>query len=85
MGAASGHRSDACSYSRPNQEALFSHAVDAISVLVGENQEHLCEDHPGSHNGSVARIGTNPQKLARVRQRIRVRLTIFCGIGNRTF
>src|SRR5665647_78994 len=33
----SGHRSDACSYSRPNQEALFSHAADAISVLVGEN------------------------------------------------
>jgi hypothetical protein len=32
-----GHRSDACSYSRPNQEALFSHAADAISVLVGEN------------------------------------------------
>jgi hypothetical protein len=31
-----GARSDACSYS-PNQEALFSHAADAISVLVGEN------------------------------------------------
>ena len=33
----SGHRSDACSYSRPNQDALFSHVADAISVLVGEN------------------------------------------------
>jgi hypothetical protein len=59
---ASGHRSDACSCSRPHQEILFSHAADAISVLVGENQEHLCEDHTGPHNGSVARIGTNPQK-----------------------
>jgi hypothetical protein len=45
------------------QEILSCHGADAISVLVGENQEHLCEDHTGSHNGSAAGIGTYPQKI----------------------
>jgi hypothetical protein len=42
----------------------------------------VCEDHFGSHNGSVASAGANPQKqLAQARKRIRVRLAMFAASG----
>jgi len=69
----------------PMREPLFSHAADAISVLVAENQEHLCEGHlvpQRFRRQDWARVSR--KKLAQVRKRIRVCVTVFCGIGNRT-
>jgi hypothetical protein len=68
-----------------DEEMLFSHVADAISVLVDENEEHLCENHTGSHNGSVANVGTIPQEIGTSSSTLPRSLGQFCSIGNRTF
>ncbi len=45
-------------------ETRFSHVADAISALTVT--KNICARTPGSRNGSVAKIGANPQKTGAI-------------------